>query len=206
GVRGNELPFIGDGANDIDLILLIAAPGIADETHPTQQEPGIAVAGLDWNLAPVAVPLAPILSGPSRVQAIECSVAGLHPVLKFLLRIRVKRLLSILIIDLPTDDVWIVSEALGQLRGDLAAHFAILCVRPIELLAIAVLIFRAILLGAKRLGIFLREPGRGCRGWSANHSVDSPLTCCVNCMLEPVEFVLSFRGLHSRPGKFADAH
>ena len=68
GVCGDELFGIGRvAANHFQLVLLIAAPGIADESLPGQQQSGIAILRLDRYLVPGENGLAPVSRGPARV-------------------------------------------------------------------------------------------------------------------------------------------
>ena len=50
-VGGDELAGVGVGADDVELILLVAAPGVGDEALPAEEEAGVAVGGLDGDLA-----------------------------------------------------------------------------------------------------------------------------------------------------------
>jgi len=65
---------------------------------------------------------------------------------------------------LPTDNVRVVAEPLCQLPGNLAGHFSILGIRPVELLPVTMLIFAAIVERAQDIGIFLRQPAGGAAG------------------------------------------
>src|SRR5690348_7885358 len=90
GVAGDELATIGMGANSIHLVLLVATPGVADKTHPAQQQAGIAVGAFNWNLAPVGIGLAPVSGSPAGVQIVERAVARLQPLLKLCPGIRIE--------------------------------------------------------------------------------------------------------------------
>ena len=78
-VRGDELLGIGIGANDLQLVLLVTAPGIADESLPGQQQSGIAVLRLNRNLAPVENCFAPVGGSPACIQVVESDVTRLEP-------------------------------------------------------------------------------------------------------------------------------
>lgn len=117
-VRGDELPGIGVGANDFQLVLLITAPCIADKSLPGQQQSGIAVLRLNRNLAPVEYGFAPVGSGPSRIQVVESDVTRLQPLLELRLGTGIERDVGVLVIDLPPQHVRIVAKAFGQLFGN----------------------------------------------------------------------------------------
>src|SRR6185369_16719304 len=82
GVCGDELFGIGVGADDLQLVLLITAPGIADKSLPGQQQSGISVLRLNRNLAPVENGFAPVGSGPACIQVIKGAVTRLEPLLE----------------------------------------------------------------------------------------------------------------------------
>ena len=124
-VGGDELAGVGVGANHVELIALVASPRIADETHPAQQEAGISVTGLDRNLIPRGVGLAPVGCRPARVEVVESAVTRLDPLLELSLRGRVEGDFVVLVVDLPAEHVWIVAESFGELFGNLARHFTI---------------------------------------------------------------------------------
>src|SRR5208283_1523722 len=63
GVGGDEFGWVRVGAQYFELIFLVAAPGIADEAHPAQQQTRIAVTHLEGNLVPGSVTLAPVGGG-----------------------------------------------------------------------------------------------------------------------------------------------
>ena len=113
-VGGDELLGIGIGANDVQLVLLITAPGIADKSFPGQQQAGIAVLRLNRNLAPVENGFAPVGGGPARIQIVESAVARFEPLLELRLGVGIERDVGILVVNLPAQYVGIVSETLGQ--------------------------------------------------------------------------------------------
>ena len=43
GVGGDELARVGVGADDVDLVLLVARPGVGDEALPVEQQAGVSV-------------------------------------------------------------------------------------------------------------------------------------------------------------------
>ena len=172
-VRGDELFGIGIGANDVQLVLLITAPGVADKSLPGQQQAGISVLRLDRDLAPVENRFAPVGSGPAGVQIIECAVSRLEPLLELRFGIRIERDVGIFVVDLPAQYVRIVAETLGQLFGDLARKFPILGIGEVELLPIAMFQAVAFFIDAQGLGIFLGEPSRRSRSRCANRRYKS---------------------------------
>src|SRR6185437_2541340 len=204
-VGGDELSWRRILANRIELIFLVAAPSIADETFPAQQQAWVARLGFNGNLVPVAVSLAPVRSGPAGIQVIERAVAIFQPCLEVRACLRIERDLEIFVIDLPADHIRIVSEALRHAAGDVAGQLTIFRIVPIELLAIAMFFLATILVGAQRLWIFLRQPG----GWRcsgrAKHGVDAALSGFIDGAFQPVKFVVAFGRLHRAPCKFADA-
>ena len=80
-----------------------------------------------------------------------------------------------------------------------------LALRPVELLAVTVLILAAVGHGAEGFGIFLREPGGRRGGGCADDDGDVVLFGEADGVLEPVELVVALGGLHGGPGELADA-
>jgi hypothetical protein len=81
-VRRNKLPWIAVLPDLVQLYFLVAAPSIADEPPPAQQQSRVAIGCFNGNLAPVRVGLAPVTRRPSRVQVIQRAIPGLQPRLK----------------------------------------------------------------------------------------------------------------------------
>ncbi len=74
-VRRDELVAVGVRADDVELVLLVAAPGVGDEALPAKEKGGVAVGGFDGDLGPVEVVLAPVGGGPAGVEVVERAVA-----------------------------------------------------------------------------------------------------------------------------------
>src|SRR5215467_10881468 len=81
----------------------------------------------DGNLAPVIVGLAPISRGPMVVEGIKGFVLRFQPVLELTLRRVIVRHqgVAVLVIDLPADNIGIVSKSPGHLFGNPAAELDI---------------------------------------------------------------------------------
>src|SRR5208282_5372911 len=111
---------------------------------PAQEQPGIAVVHRNWNLVPGGIGLAPVGGGPAGIEIVQGAVTGFQPLLKLRAGLRIEGGFGILIVNLPAEDIGIVAKALGHLLRDFARHFAILWIRPVKLLAIAMLIAAAV--------------------------------------------------------------
>src|SRR6185437_1467171 len=133
-VGGDELAGVGVGADDVELVLLVAAPGVGDEALPTEEEAGVAVFFLDGNLRPVGVALGPVGGGPAGVEVVEGLVMVAAPFVELLLDVGAVGLAGVLVVDLPADDVGIVAVAFGHALGYIAGELAVFGVGPVELL------------------------------------------------------------------------
>src|SRR6185437_12359756 len=98
------------------------------------------------DFVPAVVSLAPVSRGPVVVQRIERFETRLKPLIELAPGVSVKRLVRILVADLPANHVGIVAEAAGKLSYDCRAELAIERIGIIELASAAVL-------GAASVGI-----------------------------------------------------
>ena len=204
-VGGDELAVVRVGADDVELIFLVAAPGVGDEALPAEEETGVAAGGFDRDLRPVVVGFAPVGGGPFVVEVVEGAVAGFEPVVEAGLVGGAVGFVGVFVVDLPADDVGIVAEAFGELLGHGAGKLTIFRVGPVELLAVAVLVGAAVFFNAEGFGILGGEPGGRRGGGRSDDDGDVVTGSCVNRALKPVEIVLAFGGFEFGPGEFADA-
>jgi len=210
-VGGDELALVRIGTDDVELIFLVAAPGVGDEAFPTDEEAGIAIGGAvlrdgDGDLRPVGVGLAPVGSGPAGVEVVERVVVIFKPPVELGLVCGAVGFVGVLVVDLPADDVGVVAETFGKALGDVAGKFAVLRVGPVELLAIAVLVTTPVFLDAEGFWVIGGEP-RGRRGaGGSDDNGDVVAGGGADGAVEPVEIVMAFGGLEGRPGELADAN
>ncbi len=204
-VGGDELALVRVGAEDVELILLVAAPGVGDEALPAEEEAGVAAGGLDGNLRPVVVGLAPVGGGPAGVEVVEGVVVVFEPGVEAGLIGGAEGFVAVFVVDLPADDVGVVAEALGELEGHGSGELTIFGVGPVELRAVAVLVAAAVFEDAKGFGVGGGEPGgRRGRGGSDDDG-DVVAGGGADGAVEPVEVVVAFGGLEAGPGELADA-
>jgi len=204
-VGGDELATVRVGADDVKLVLLVAAPGVRHEALPTEKEARVAVGGFDGDLRPVVVGLAPVGGGPFVVEVVEGAVALVDPGIEAGLVGGAVRFAGVLVVDLPAHDIGVVAEAFGFLQGHGAGELTILGVRPVELLAVAVLVGAAVFVDAKRLWILGGEPcGRGGAGGSDDDG-DVVTFGGPDRTVQPVQIVVAFGGLEFGPCELADA-
>src|SRR5260370_42450938 len=114
--------------------------------------------GFDRNLAPVEISLAPIGSRPTRVQVVERAVTILQPLLKLLMSIGIGGFIGVLVVNLPSQDVGIVTEAFRHLLSHFAGEFAIFRIREIEVLPVTMFGAMPFFIDSQRLRIFLGKP------------------------------------------------
>ena len=99
-----------------------------------------------------------------------------------------------------------MAETFRQLLRDVPREFPIFRIGKVELFPVAVLVAASVVVHAQRLRIFLRKPcGRRGRG-RADNRIDVVLGCGSDGVVEPIEVVLAFFGLHAAPGKLRDTN
>ena len=205
-VGSDELALVAMGADSLDLITLIVAPSVGDEAHPFEAQARIAASFRNRYLRPIEVGLAPVAGRPVCVEIVEGLVLRFEPVLKVRAGVVVIADVGVFVVDLPSGDVGVVSEALRHLFGDAARELPVAGRIPTELLAIAVFIADAVLVNAQRIGILLRKPRRRRGRGRSKHGDDVMARRCGDGVVEPVEIELAFARLHAAPGEFANAH
>ncbi len=98
-----------------------------------------------------------------------------------------------------------MAEAFGHGTGDGGGELAVGGVGEVEVLAVAVLVLLTVLHVAEGGGVLLGEPGGRCGGGGAEHDGDVVLFGEADGVVEPVEVVVAFGGLHAGPGELGDA-
>src|SRR5581483_2737057 len=155
----------------------------------------------DVDLIPVAVGLGPVGGGPALVQVVEGLVVVAKPVLKLRAVVGAFAVGGVFVVDLPADDVGVVTEALGEFGGDDAAELAVLGVAEVKLLAAAVGVLPAVRLGAKGFGVLLREPGGRSGSGCADDDGDVVFFGEADGAVQPVELEVTLGGFHGGPGE-----
>lgn len=164
GIRGDELAWLGERTNGVDLILDIRGPGVGDEMLVVEQERGVLVARMKRNLVEVVIGLRPVDSGPQVVQIGDGLVLVREPqmLLRFGELTKCRR--ADLVVDLPSDDVGVMAVASCHLTRDVSSKDAIAWAGARELLAVAMLGALAVFFDAQRVRIFCCKPCRRCGG------------------------------------------
>src|SRR5580698_6517900 len=162
-VAGDELARLGVLMNDVDLILLIAHPGVGYETVPVEAESGVVVFAVllgHWYLGPIVVSLAPIGSCPMLVELIERLVFRFEPAMEKMLGDVVIRHVgvAVFIVDLPSHNVGIVSETDCHFCSDLFAELTVAGRGDRSVSANSVRGTMTGIVDTERVRIFMREP------------------------------------------------
>ena len=207
-VSGDELTRLCTGTNGVNLRLLIARPAIGNEIFPFEHQSWIGALLRNRNLAPVVVGLAPVSSGPMRVEVFDGLEFFLQPILKLLSRAFIvgHQRVAVFVVDLPADDVRVVPIVLRHLLRNAAAEFAVLGRGGRSVCAASVLHALAVHFHAKRFRIFESEPRRR-RGGGRSHNRNNVVLCGErDGAVKPLKFEMAFGRFHSAPRKFRNAN
>src|SRR3981081_210515 len=153
---------------------------------PFELPAGIDNASLRRYLAPVIQPLPPIVQSPDSIQLID----GLEFLLQILhkpgLYVRVRSAARrSFVIDLPTDDRWIVLVVLKKFANDSLAIETVGCVGQIGVLAISVSDCLPAKSSYKDFRMFLVHPRWDGVGWSSHDYLDPLLLHALNESTHP---------------------
>ena len=157
----NELAPVCLAAYGLKLYLLKVAPCLRHKVAMLKQQSRIAAAGNKRNLIPAIIGLAPVRGGPVLIERIERAEAPPQPLLKLRKGRGIEGLVSVLVADLPSDHITIVSETLRHSSRDVSTEDPVTRAGIVKLAAATVFCAPAVRIYTQSIGVLRCEPGWG---------------------------------------------